>query len=150
MRYKHLIFLLFISLGSSIFAQLSKTHYIPPLTSSDGFSDQYIYISTPKNSNVSYKITAIGQPDLAQYSGVVSNGSPVEQAVLDNSIEKKLAKLDGVLSAQVDFEKELARVEFDADKINKEVLLNTVASVNNAFSVHDMKISDQPFSVEKK
>ena len=84
MRYKHLIFLLFISLGSSIFAQLSKTHYIPPLTSSDGFTDQYIYISTPKNSNVSYKITAIGQPDLAQYSGVVSNGSPVEQAVLDN------------------------------------------------------------------
>ena len=65
-------------------------------------------------------------------------------------IEKKLAKLEGVLSAQVDFEKELARVEFDADKINKEVLLNTVASVNNAFSVHDMKISDQPFSVEKK
>ena len=84
MRYKHLIFLLFISLGSSIFAQLSKKHYIPPLTSSDGFTDQYIYISTPKNSNVSYKITAIGQPDLAQYSGVVSNGSPVEQAVLDN------------------------------------------------------------------
>ncbi|MGB2226017.1 MAG: IgGFc-binding protein, partial [Polaribacter sp.] len=84
MRYKHLIFLLFISLGSSIFAQLSKTHYIPPLTSSDGFTDQYIYISTPKNSNVSYKITAIGQPDLAQYSGVVSNGNPVEQAVLDN------------------------------------------------------------------
>ena len=65
-------------------------------------------------------------------------------------IEKKLAKLDGVLSAQVDFEKELARVGFDADKVNKEVLLNTVASVNNAFSVHDMKISDQPFSVEKK
>jgi Cu+-exporting ATPase len=66
------------------------------------------------------------------------------------TIEKKLAKMDGVLSAKVDFENELASVEFDADKINKDALKNTVTGVSDIYSVHDMKISDKPFSVEKK
>ena len=66
------------------------------------------------------------------------------------TIEKKLAKTNGVLSAKVDFENELAMVEFDAEKIDKDALKNTVTSVSNTYSVHNMKISDQPFSVEKK
>ena len=84
MRFKHIytLFLLII-FSQNILAQLSKKHFIPPLTSSDGFSDQYIYISTPKNNNVAYKITPVGNPDLTAYNGVVSNGSPVVQAVLD-------------------------------------------------------------------
>jgi gliding motility-associated-like protein len=64
-------------------AQLSKKHFIPPLTSGDGFSDQFIYISTPKNANVAYKITPVGNPDLPAYSGIVSNSNPVQQSVLD-------------------------------------------------------------------
>jgi len=66
------------------------------------------------------------------------------------TIEKKLAKTDGVLSAKVDFENELASVEFDADKIDKDALNKIVTVVSDTYSVHDMKISDQPFSVEKK
>lgn len=66
------------------------------------------------------------------------------------TIEKKLAKTDGVLSAKVDFENELASVEFDADKIDKDALNKIVTGVSDTYSVHDMKISDQPFSVEKK
>ena len=80
---KLLSFLVFLMCATSAFSQLSKKHFIPPLTSSDGFTDQYIYISTPKTNNVSYKITPVGNPDLTQYSGIVSNGSPVVQAVLD-------------------------------------------------------------------
>ena len=82
---KLLSFLVFLMCASSAFSQLSKKHFIPPLTSTDGFTDQYIYISTPKANNVSYKITPVGKPDLAQYSGIVSNGSPVVQAVLDEN-----------------------------------------------------------------
>ncbi|MBG7611701.1 hypothetical protein IU405_05500, partial [Polaribacter sp. BAL334] len=41
------------------------------------------YISTPKNGNVAYKITPVGNPDLPAYSGVVSNSIPVKQSVLD-------------------------------------------------------------------
>ncbi len=77
--------LLFLLCSQHTIAQLSKTHYIPPLTNDDGFSDQYIYISTPKNQSIAYKITAIGQPDLPAYSGVVSSTNPVEQPVLSNA-----------------------------------------------------------------
>ena len=66
------------------------------------------------------------------------------------TIEKKLAKTDGVLYAKVDFENELASVEFEADKIDKDALNKIVTGVSDTYSVHDMKISDQPFSVEKK
>ena len=66
------------------------------------------------------------------------------------TIEKKLAKTDGILSAKVDFENELASVEFDADKIDKNALNKIVTGVSDTYSVHNMKISDQPFSVEKK
>ncbi|KOY53208.1 T9SS type B sorting domain-containing protein [Polaribacter dokdonensis] len=82
---KLLSFLVFLMCATSAFSQLSKKHFIPPLTSTDGFTDQYIYISTPKTNNVSYKITPVGNSDLAQYSGIVSNGSPVVQAVLDEN-----------------------------------------------------------------
>ena len=66
------------------------------------------------------------------------------------TIEKKLAKTDGVLSAKVDFENELASVEFDADKIDKDAFKKIVTGVSDTYSIHDMKISDQLFSVEKK
>jgi Cu+-exporting ATPase len=66
------------------------------------------------------------------------------------TIEKKLAKTDGILSAKVDFENELASVEFDADKIDKNALNKIVTGVSDTYSVNNMKISDQPFSVEKK
>jgi hypothetical protein len=52
-------------------AQLSKKHFIPPLTSSDGFTDQFIYISTPKKNNVSYKIIPVGNPEQAAYSTTI-------------------------------------------------------------------------------
>jgi len=74
--------IIFVSF-QSIFGQLSKTHFIPPLTSNNSFSDQYIYISTPKNKDVAYKITAVGNSNQPAYRGIVSNSNPVTQAVLD-------------------------------------------------------------------
>ena len=61
------------------------------------------------------------------------------------TIKKKLAKMDGVLSAKVDFENELASVEFDAEKVDKNALQKTVTAVSDAYTVQDMKISDRPF-----
>ena len=82
---RFLSLLVFLFVTQLTVAQLSKKHFIPPLTSSDGFSDQFIYISTPKNGNVAYKITPVGNPDLPAYSGVVSKNNPVQQSVLDLS-----------------------------------------------------------------
>lgn len=62
MKKTLLIFFIFLSI--SCFAQFSKTHYIPPLTSgtSTGVSpqDHYLYISTPSLLDVKVKVIEIG------------------------------------------------------------------------------------------
>ncbi|MFE3870331.1 T9SS type B sorting domain-containing protein [Flavobacterium sp. ZS1P70] len=62
MKKTLLIFFIFLSI--SCFAQFSKTHYIPPLTSgtSTGVSpqDHYLYISTPSVLDVKVKVIEIG------------------------------------------------------------------------------------------
>ncbi|WP_296386702.1 T9SS type B sorting domain-containing protein [Winogradskyella sp.] len=61
-------------------AQLSKTHYIPPLTSAEfgnaNPENQYIYLSTPSAADVAYTIKQIGLPTTSDITGLVSNGSP--------------------------------------------------------------------------
>ncbi|MEM8522526.1 T9SS type B sorting domain-containing protein [Flavobacterium sp. PL12] len=68
------LLLLFAFLSISCFAQLSKTHYIPPLTCADDLAgDQYIYISTPSATDVNFKINIIGGLIIA---GKVSKSRP--------------------------------------------------------------------------
>jgi len=59
------------------YSQLSKTHYIPPLTNSEFGNaaplDQYMYISTPSNVTIKYTIKPIGQPVANYITGTVSN-----------------------------------------------------------------------------
>ncbi|WP_136479829.1 T9SS type B sorting domain-containing protein [Cognatitamlana onchidii] len=85
---KHIRFLLinlFLIIGCNGFAQLSKIHYIPPLTSAEfgnaNPEDQYIYISTPSLGNVNYTIKPIGQPISSEISGIVSNTTPQVSAI---------------------------------------------------------------------
>ncbi|TDE43899.1 T9SS type B sorting domain-containing protein [Flavobacterium rhamnosiphilum] len=67
--------LLLITLFSiSCFSQFSKTHYIPPLTCATNLAgDHYLYISTPSNTDVNFKIIANGGSII---TGVVKNTSP--------------------------------------------------------------------------
>ena len=58
------------------------------------------------------------------------------------TIEKKLAKMDGVMSAKVDFEKKLAQVEYDESIVNLVSLENKVAETSDSYSVNDMKTVD--------
>ena len=64
-------------------AQLSKKHYLPPITSDDPIENQYIYISTPKNKSVSFKIIPIGQPKSQEITGTVSNTIPFSTSSFD-------------------------------------------------------------------
>ena len=61
---KKTFLILFTLLSLSCFAQLSKTHYIPPLSGSTTSGvlakEQYLYISTPSITPVNVKINAIG------------------------------------------------------------------------------------------
>ncbi|MBC2844043.1 heavy-metal-associated domain-containing protein [Winogradskyella flava] len=65
------------------------------------------------------------------------------------TIEKKMAKMDGVKSAKVDFDKRLAMVEFDEAKVTPKSLEETVTSVAEIYKVKDIKLVDD-FSESKK
>ena len=55
------------------------------------------------------------------------------------TIEKKLAGMDGVQSATVDFDKKLAMVVYNEALVNPEALTETVAKTGEAYKVSDMK-----------
>lgn len=65
------------------------------------------------------------------------------------TIEKKIAKMDGVKSAKVDFDKEIAMVEYDEAMVTPTTLEEAVAKAGDTYKVKDMKTVDS-FSSEKK
>ncbi|MCT4630743.1 heavy-metal-associated domain-containing protein [Winogradskyella sp.] len=56
------------------------------------------------------------------------------------TIEKKMAKIEGVKSAKVDFDKRLAMVEYDEAKVTPKSLEEAVAKVGDVYKVKDMKV----------
>ena len=55
------------------------------------------------------------------------------------TIEKKIAKMDGVKSATVDFDRRLAMVEYDEALVNHSSLEATVTKTADIYKVSDMK-----------
>jgi len=58
------------------------------------------------------------------------------------TIEKKLANMEGVKFATVDFDKKLAMVEYDETRVTPTTLEETVTKVGKAYKVSDMKTVD--------
>lgn len=65
------------------------------------------------------------------------------------TIEKKMAKMEGVKSATVDFDRQLAMVEYDEAKVTPASLESTVTSVADTYKVKDMN-TVEAFSTAKK
>ncbi|WP_299098395.1 heavy metal-associated domain-containing protein [uncultured Winogradskyella sp.] len=65
------------------------------------------------------------------------------------TIEKKMAKMEGVKSAKVDFDKRLAMVEYDDAKVTPKSLEETVGKVSKTYIVKDMQ-KVESFGSEKK
>ncbi len=55
------------------------------------------------------------------------------------TIEKKIAKMEGVKYAKVDFGRKLAMVEYDEASVTPNDLEETVAKVGKVYKVKDMK-----------
>lgn len=55
------------------------------------------------------------------------------------TIEKKLAKMEGVKSAKVDFDNKLAMVEYDEAKVTTTNLEETVSKAGESYTVNGMK-----------
>jgi len=64
------------------------------------------------------------------------------------TIEKKLAKMEGVKSAKVDYDNKLAMVEFDDAKVTTTTLEETVKKVGDTYTVKEMKTVES-FSAKK-
>ena len=65
------------------------------------------------------------------------------------TIEKKMAKMEGVKMAKVDFDKRLAMVEYDEAKVSPESLEEAVTKVADIYKVKDMKVVED-FGKEAK
>ena len=80
MRILRIVFIILIALSyNNTIAQYSKSHYIPPITTTGNGSanplDQYLYISTPSETPVNVIIKPMGG---AEISGTASNSDPWE------------------------------------------------------------------------
>lgn len=58
------------------------------------------------------------------------------------TIEKKIAKMEGVKSSVVDFEKKLAMIEYDEARVNTASLTKAVTDVSDTYKVSNMKTVD--------
>ncbi|MDB4108166.1 cation transporter [Flavobacteriaceae bacterium] len=65
------------------------------------------------------------------------------------TIEKKLAGMEGVKSATVDFKNEMAMVEYDIAKVNPVSITNAVTSVGKTYSVENMQTVEAFSSIKK-
>lgn len=65
------------------------------------------------------------------------------------TIEKRIAKMEGVKHAIVDFKNELAMVEYDNAIVTPESLEKTVNNVATVYKVKDMKTVDNFSTLEK-
>ncbi|TVZ55467.1 gliding motility-associated-like protein [Lutibacter sp. Hel_I_33_5] len=76
-----IIFLLLCICTNAAFSQLSKKHYIPPITNAEfgnaNPEDHYLYISTPSANNITYTIKLLGQPPASNITGTISNSTPL-------------------------------------------------------------------------
>ena len=87
-KFTLVFFLIFIS--NDLYSQLSKVHYIPPLTAQDDPGDQWLYISTPSKNDVKYQVKVGGVTGATADSGslysegVVSNDSPSVISLADD------------------------------------------------------------------
>ncbi|MDB4819892.1 T9SS type B sorting domain-containing protein [Flavobacteriaceae bacterium] len=79
LKKNYLLLFLFLLFASSAFSQISKVHYIPPITSNSGsIADQYIYLSTPSETDVDYDIQIIGGSTI---SGTFKNTNPIRYPI---------------------------------------------------------------------
>ena len=102
------LFTVFFLLSLIGFSQISKIHYIPPLTANDlqqggGGSipyDQHLYLSTPSTSDVTVKITILSTGQEITYTDLRNDNPKVYQLTADNPNQEQA--LNGVLFVDKD------------------------------------------------
>ena len=144
---KHYYYLLFTLLSlSSVFAQFSKTHYIPPITSTNNsgaaIEEQYLYISTPSVTTVHIKIIELGGTTIL---GTVSRSTPFEYFIgsgpdtqlntNSNSISTISSNKGYIIEAEEDVIYVTARVNAGNGNQAGELVSKGIASLGKRFRI---------------
>ncbi len=111
----------------SLFTISCKNDTTPEVKTIDTVSTNTITPAKTLNANATYIKAEFGIEGMTCAVGCAK------------AIEKKMAKMDGVKSAKVDFDRELAMVEYDEALVNPSALEETVKKVGDSYKVNNMK-----------
>lgn len=125
------------------FSQFSKTHYIPPVVASSGVpvGEQYIYISTPSLTPVSFSINEIGGSII---TGTVSRDIPyifdinthnANQLVLDQSEVSSIKSNRGYIIEAADIVYATVRVIDRSGNQSSEIVSKGLAALGTQFRI---------------
>jgi gliding motility-associated-like protein len=137
------IYLFLILLPVLSFSQFSKTHYIPPIVASNGVpvGPQYIYISTPSLTPVSFSINEIGGTIT---TGTVSRDVPyifdihlhnANQLVLDESEVSSIKSNRGYIIEAGDVVYATVRVIDQTGNQSSEIVSKGLAALGTQFRI---------------
>jgi copper chaperone CopZ len=95
-------------------------------------------VETTKKTDVKKEIAAVVKPETASFS---IDGMTCAVGCA-KTIEKQLSEMDGVQNAKVDFDKKIATVNFDLDKLKSENLVKAVESTGDGqtYKVSNIKL----------
>jgi copper chaperone CopZ len=95
-------------------------------------------VETTKKTDVKKEIAAVVKPETASFS---IDGMTCAVGCA-KTIEKQLSEMDGVQNAKVDFDKKVATVNFDLDKLKSEDLVKAVESTGDGqtYKVSNIKL----------
>jgi len=95
-------------------------------------------VETTKKTDVKKEIAAVVKPETASFS---IDGMTCAVGCA-KTIEKQLSEMDGVQNAKVDFDKKVAIVNFDLDKLKSEDLVKAVESTGDGqtYKVSNIKL----------
>ncbi|MBA0883736.1 T9SS type B sorting domain-containing protein [Flavobacterium undicola] len=133
----------FILMAINCFAQFSKTHYIPPIVASSSVpvGPQYIYISTPSLTPVSFSINEIGGTIIM---GTVSRDVPyifdinahnANQLVLDESEVSNIKSNRGYIIEAGDVVYATVRVIDKTGNQSSEIVSKGLAALGTQFRI---------------
>ena len=94
-----------------VFSQLSKVHYIPPISSTNQLAgaaeDQYLYVSTPSITPVNFKVIAVGGATInatvsrdAPYVQDIGTGTATQMIVATNRLNRVLSNKGYIIEAE--------------------------------------------------
>jgi gliding motility-associated-like protein len=143
---KIISFLLFLVINSTVFAQFSKTHYIPPIASSESsgaaIESQYLYISTPSVTPVHFKIIELGGSTIlgtvsrsVPYEYFVGNGENTQLNLDNNSINTVTSDKGYIIEAEEDVIYVTARVNAGDDNQAGELVSKGIAALGKRFRI---------------